>query len=63
MDSLLKNAKLPFFDGKTEQVAQWSYTFLSICAIAGCREVLKDPFIVIPAESDVLYHAKQQAEI
>jgi hypothetical protein len=54
MDSLLKNAKLPFFDGKSEKFAQWSYTFLSICAIAGCKEVLTDENLMIPLEGAIL---------
>jgi hypothetical protein len=63
MDSLLKTQSYPFFDGKSEKFAQWSYTLLSICAIAGFREVLTDENLVIPPDADTLDPAKQRAEI
>jgi hypothetical protein len=54
----LSSTLIFFFDGKTEKFAQWSYTFLSICAIAGCKEVLTDENINIPLERTMLDPAK-----
>ena len=54
MEGLLKSTKIPFFDGKQEKFSQWSYTFLSVCAIAGCKNVLIDDKVNIPKESEDL---------
>jgi hypothetical protein len=39
MEGLLKSTKIPVFEGKHEKFAQWSYTFLSVCAIPGWKQV------------------------
>ena len=54
MEGLLKSTKIPFFDGKQEKFSQWSYTFLSVCAIAGCKEVLINDNYAVPKESETL---------
>ena len=51
MEGILKSTKIPYFDGKSEKFAQWSYTFLSICSIAGCKEVLVSDTVQVPAET------------
>ena len=63
METILKGQKIPTFEGKKEKFAQWSYTFLSICAIAGCKEVLSSDTYKVPAEKDVLDPKTQDAEI
>jgi hypothetical protein len=53
-DSILKGQKIPHFEGKKEKFAQWSYTFLSICAIAGCKEALvSDTYNVPPSDLEL----------
>ena len=54
MEGVLKNAKIPQFDGRQDKFAQWSYTFLSICAISGCKEVLVSDTVQVPNESTIL---------
>jgi Reverse transcriptase (RNA-dependent DNA polymerase)/gag-polypeptide of LTR copia-type len=54
MEGILKGQKIPNFEGKKEKFPQWSYTFLSICLIAGCKEVLTDDNYAVPKSSDVL---------
>jgi hypothetical protein len=46
---MLKGQKIPHFEGKKEKFAQWSYTFLSICAIAGCKDALVSDTYDVPA--------------
>jgi spore germination protein YaaH len=54
MEGLLKSTKIPVFEGKHEKFAQWSYTFLSVCAISGWKQVLLDDNLAVPAESENL---------
>jgi hypothetical protein len=54
MEGLLKSQKVPTFEGKKEKFAQWSFTFLSICQITGCKQVLTSDTYVVPDESDIL---------
>jgi hypothetical protein len=54
MEGILKGQKIPLFDGKREKFAQWSFTFLSFCMIAGCKDVLTLDTIITPAEATVL---------
>ena len=63
MDGLLKSQKMPNFEGKKEKFAQWSYTFLSICMIAGCKEVLKSDIYAVSAATAVLDPMTDAAEI
>ena len=63
MEGLLKSQKVPTFEGKKEKFAQWSFTFLSICQIAGCKQVLTSDTYVVPDETTVLDPTTQAAEI
>jgi hypothetical protein len=54
MEGILKGQKIPHFEGKREKFPQWSFTFLSICMIAGCKQVLTSDTYVVPAEAEVL---------
>jgi hypothetical protein len=51
MEGILKGQRIPPFDGKKDEFAQWSYTFLSICHIAGCKTVLIDDTYQVPADN------------
>jgi hypothetical protein len=67
-DSILKGQKIPHFEGKKE--AQWSYIFLSICAIDGCKEALVSDTYNVPAsdlelndlQADLLKRRKANAK-
>ena len=63
METILKGQKIPTFEGKKEKFPQWSYTFLSICAIAGCKEVLISDTYKVPAANATLDPKTQDAEI
>jgi hypothetical protein len=54
MESILKGQKIPAFEGKKEKFAQWSYTFLSFCAIMECKEVLTSDTYKVPKSSEDL---------
>ena len=46
---MLKGQKVPNFEGKKDKFPQWSYTFLSICVIAGCKDALVSDTYDVPA--------------
>ena len=48
---------------RKEKFAQWSYTFLSICMIAGCKEVLTSDTYAVPAANAVLDPITDAAEL
>jgi transposase InsO family protein len=54
MEGILKGQKIPSFEGKKDKFPQWSFTFLSICMIAGCKDVLTLDTVVVPAEDEDL---------
>jgi gag-polypeptide of LTR copia-type len=54
MEGLLKSQNVPTFEGKKEKFALWSFSFLSICQIPGCKQVLTSDSYVVPDETDVL---------
>jgi hypothetical protein len=54
MDGILRGQKIPPFEGKKEKFPQWSFTFLSICMIAGCKDALTEDTFDVPAEADIL---------
>ena len=51
--TIIKGQKLPSFDGKKDKFTQWSFTFLSLCALAECKEVLIDGNYDVPADNKV----------
>jgi hypothetical protein len=54
MDSILKSTKIPVFEGNKDKFSQWAYTFLSICAISGCKDALVNENFAVPLENEVL---------
>lgn len=49
MDGILKGQKVPTFNGKPGKFPQWSFTFLSICSLAGLKEVWTEDNYGVPA--------------
>ena len=62
MESVLKGQKIPPFEGKKEKFAQWSYTFLSFCAIMGCKQVLISDDYKVPKHDEDLDNDLNKAE-
>jgi hypothetical protein len=54
MEAILKSQKIPIFKGKKEKFAQWSYTFLSVCMLVQCKEVLIDDNYDVPNSTEIL---------
>jgi gag-polypeptide of LTR copia-type len=54
MEAILKSQKIPIFEGKKEKFAHWSYTFLSVCMLVQCKEVLLDDNYGVPKSTDTL---------
>jgi hypothetical protein len=63
MDGVLRGQKIPPLDGKKEKFPQWSFTFLSICMIAGCKDALTLDTFAVPAEADTLDPADPEMAI
>jgi hypothetical protein len=63
MDGVLKGQRIPHFEGKREKFPQWSFTFLSICHISGCRDALTSDTYGVPPESMELDSALDQDDL